>query len=107
MIIVTLLVFVNNEINKAKNVNEKKEITVEGESLVLFDLDEGYFVTSNIYTHRKQYFTDGSIEEGSMNCPRHGGKFDIKTGDPLAGPCFTPLQTYLVDIRKDEVWIDF
>ncbi|MGG1397477.1 non-heme iron oxygenase ferredoxin subunit [Bacillus salipaludis] len=94
-------------IEEVQYINEMKEITVEGESLVLFHLDDGYFVTSNICTHRKQYLTDGSIEEGSVNCPRHGGKFDIKTGDPLAGPCFTPLQTYLVDIRNNDVWIDF
>ncbi|MED1470670.1 non-heme iron oxygenase ferredoxin subunit [Bacillus salipaludis] len=92
---------------EVEHVNEMKEITVEGESLVLFYLTEGYFVTSNICTHRKQYLTDGSIEQGSVNCPRHGGKFDIKTGNPLAGPCFTPLQTYPVDIRNNDVWIDF
>ncbi|RID89077.1 non-heme iron oxygenase ferredoxin subunit [Peribacillus asahii] len=89
-----------------KQVSDMKEINVSEQSLVLFKIDEGYFVTSNLCTHRKQYLTDGSVDGSAVNCPRHGGKFDIKTGEPLAGPCYTALETYPVDIRDDEVWID-
>ncbi|MGG1675438.1 Rieske (2Fe-2S) protein [Neobacillus sp. NRS-1170] len=92
---------------EVEHVSEMKEIIIDNESLVLFHLQEGYYVTSNICTHRRQYLTEGSMDGGSVNCPRHGGKFDIKTGEPLAGPCFAPIQTFPVDIRNNEIWIDF
>lgn len=83
-------------------------ITIEDEYLVLFNIDGTYYVTSNICTHRNQLLTNGSLDGEVVNCPRHGGKFDVKTGKPLGGPCFTSLKTFEVDIRnEDEVWINY
>ncbi|WP_274363520.1 Rieske (2Fe-2S) protein [Paenibacillus thermotolerans] len=85
---------------------EMKQIVFNEECLALFHVEDGYYVTSNLCTHRKQYLTDGSLDGEIVSCPRHGGKFDVKTGAPTAGPCYTPLPTYSVEIRNDEIWID-
>ncbi|WP_139489088.1 non-heme iron oxygenase ferredoxin subunit [Brevibacillus dissolubilis] len=87
-------------------VGEMKQVIVDGAELALYHLDDGFYVTSDICTHRKQYLTDGSLAGHIVACPRHGGTFDVKTGAPASSPCVIPLQTYPVEIRQEEVWIE-
>lgn len=53
---------------------------------------------------------EGPLEEGELNgteieCPRHGARFDIKTGKALCLPAITPIPVYSVEIRSDEIWV--
>jgi Rieske Fe-S protein len=42
--------------------------------------------------------------EGSFYCPCHEGRFDVKTGAPIAGPPQRPLPRILLDIRGREIY---
>jgi ethylbenzene dioxygenase ferredoxin subunit len=50
--------------------------------------------------------TDGYVEGDEVECPFHGGRFNIRTGEPTAFPCVVPLQTYTVTVVGDEVCIE-
>jgi 3-phenylpropionate/trans-cinnamate dioxygenase ferredoxin subunit len=39
-------------------------------------------------------------EEGVAICPRHGSKFDIRSGRPLTLPAYVPVDTF--PVRVDE-----
>ena len=50
---------------------------------------------------------DGPLAEGEFDpdegvaiCPRHGSKFDIRTGRPLTLPAYVPVDTF--PVRVDE-----
>jgi 3-phenylpropionate/trans-cinnamate dioxygenase ferredoxin subunit len=50
---------------------------------------------------------DGPLAEGDWDpeecvvvCPRHGSKFDLRTGRPLTLPAYVPVETY--PVRVDE-----
>lgn len=91
---------------KEIRVGEMKQVIVNDVSLALYHLEDGFYVTSDLCTHRKQFLTNGSLQGHIVSCPRHGGKFDVKTGEPAAFPCVVPLQIYPVDVRDGEVWLD-
>jgi len=42
--------------------------------------------------------------EGIFYCPCHEGRFDVRTGAPLAGPPRRPLPRVILDIRGSEVF---
>ena len=51
---------------------------------------------------------DGPLCEGDWEpdecivvCPRHGSRFDIRTGRPLTLPAYEPVETYPVSVRDD------
>jgi 3-phenylpropionate/trans-cinnamate dioxygenase ferredoxin subunit len=53
---------------------------------------------------------DGPLAEGDWDpeervvvCPRHGSKFDLRTGRPLSLPAFLPVDTF--PVRVDEAGI--
>jgi 3-phenylpropionate/trans-cinnamate dioxygenase ferredoxin component len=51
---------------------------------------------------------DGPLCEGDWEhdecvviCPRHGSRFDIRSGRPLTLPAYVPVATYAVAVRDD------
>ena len=51
---------------------------------------------------------DGPLCEGEWDaaacevvCPRHGSRFDLRTGTPLSLPAYLPVETYPVRVRDD------
>lgn len=73
--------------------------------LAVYNVDGQYYVTSNICTHNIAALTDGYLEGDIVECPLHGGKFNVKTGEATHFPCVEPLQTYEVEIREGTVFI--
>ena len=49
--------------------------------------------------------TEGYIEGQIVECPMHGGTFEIATGKPIGAPCTVPLATYPVRVEGDTISI--
>jgi 3-phenylpropionate/trans-cinnamate dioxygenase ferredoxin subunit len=56
---------------------------------------------------------DGPLVEGELNqekctieCPRHGSLFDLKTGKPLTLPAYVPVDTFPVRIEDDTIKLE-
>jgi 3-phenylpropionate/trans-cinnamate dioxygenase ferredoxin component len=56
---------------------------------------------------------DGPLVEGELDqeactieCPRHGSRFDLKTGKPLTLPAYVPVETYPVLIDDDKIKLE-
>jgi len=41
-----------------------------------------------------------------VECPRHGARFDIRTGAVLAMPATAPVPTYAVRVQGDEIQVE-
>ena len=56
---------------------------------------------------------DGPLVEGGLDqekctveCPRHGSLFDLKTGKPLTLPAYVPVDTYTVTVENDTIKLE-
>jgi 3-phenylpropionate/trans-cinnamate dioxygenase ferredoxin subunit len=56
---------------------------------------------------------DGPLAEGefdatscTVECPRHGSLFDLRTGKPKSLPAYRPVETYDVRVESDEVKLE-
>jgi nitrite reductase/ring-hydroxylating ferredoxin subunit len=83
------------------------QVLVEDETIALYHLEDGFRATSDVCTHAGESLTEGKLEGCIVACPKHGGKFNVVTGDATAFPCVVPIETYDVEIRDEHVWIDF
>lgn len=85
---------------------EMKSATIGKRTIALYRLGDGRFHATEAYcTHGHALLSDGYIEGGIVECPMHGGTFEIATGQPKGAPCVTPLATYAVRIEGDSVLI--
>ncbi|OFW81136.1 MAG: (2Fe-2S)-binding protein [Alicyclobacillus sp. RIFOXYA1_FULL_53_8] len=89
------------------SVGAMKQVTVEDEDIALYHLEDGFYATSDACSHASQPLSKGSLTGHVVACPKHGGKFDIHTGQAVAFPCVIPIQVYQVEVRGTEVWLDF
>lgn len=84
-----------------------KQVTIRDEDIALYHTTDGFFATSDVCTHASESLCKGSLHGNIVACPKHGGKFDVTTGQPTAFPCVYPVATYEVELRGSEVWLDF
>jgi nitrite reductase/ring-hydroxylating ferredoxin subunit len=69
--------------------------------------DEEFYCTADLCTHGASSLSDeGDLNGHVIECTWHEGKFDIRTGQPCALPCTTPLQTYPVVLHDEQVCIE-
>lgn len=80
-------------------------VFIEGmPALAVYNVDGDIFVTDNTCTHGNAMLTDGYQDGGIVECPFHGGSFDIRTGAPKAFPCQVAVKTYTVVI--EDGWVN-
>jgi len=58
----------------------------------------------DICTHEGQPLADGPLQACEITCPRHGARFDIRTGKPLCMPATEPVRTFEVQVRDGKVF---
>jgi 3-phenylpropionate/trans-cinnamate dioxygenase ferredoxin subunit len=64
--------------------------------------DGEYFATDGLCTHEKVHLADGLVMDDIIECPKHNGRFNYKTGTTRGAPVCINLKTYpvKVDARK-------
>lgn len=81
------------------------QVNLEGRPpLALVRLDNEFFVINDTCTHGEASLSDGEIINGDIECPFHGGRFDIRTGAVTAFPCTKALTVYPVKVEDDQVF---
>jgi 3-phenylpropionate/trans-cinnamate dioxygenase ferredoxin subunit len=78
---------------------------VEDRKIAVFRLKDGFFAIEDICTHDGGPLAEGEIEEDQVICPRHGARFNIKTGAALTLPAVTPVESYPVRVEGNELFI--
>lgn len=71
-----------------------KAVDAADRSLALYNVEGQFYATDNECTHAYAMLTDGTIDGEVIECPLHGGAFEIKTGKGLGAPIFCDLKTY-------------
>lgn len=86
---------------------ERKLIEVEGTRIAIFNLDGEYHAIEDVCTHDGGPLVEGDIvNDGQVMCPRHGARFDIRTGAAVSMPAFTPTESFQVHVEGDEIWVE-
>jgi len=79
--------------------------TLGNRRIALYRLDGKVYVLDDVCTHALALLSQGFIEDGAVECPLHGARFDIATGRCLSPPATVDLRTYAVRIEGDEVFV--
>ncbi len=68
--------------------------------------DDQYYATDGLCTHEKIHLADGLVMDHIIECPKHNGRFDYRTGAAKGAPACVNLKTYAVKIEGTRVFID-
>jgi len=78
---------------------------VEDRKIAVFRLEDAFYAIEDICTHDGGPLAEGEIEDDEVICPRHGARFNIKTGQALTLPAVTPVESYPVRVEGNELYI--
>ena len=59
---------------------EMKMVTLGEEDILLANVDGKIHAVSDLCSHADASLSDGYIEEGEVECPLHGSRFNLTTG---------------------------
>lgn len=81
-----------------KNLNEgdKKLIFHDNYKILLVKHNNSYFAIDAICTHEDESLASGFLSDSCIECPKHGARFDLSTGEVKALPAVRPLKTYKI-----------
>ena len=83
---------------------ECKVITTDGVAIAVFNLDGEIYAIEDVCTHDGGELTGGLVEGAQIECPRHGARFDIRTGEVLRAPAYEPIATFPVKVEDGKVF---
>ena len=91
------------------DVNDPGSLLVEVDDrlVVLIHAAGHWYALDDVCTHDGGPLSEGPIDaaEGTIACPRHGAKFDVKTGAALTMPATKPTVAHEVKIDGDRVLV--
>jgi glycine betaine catabolism B len=80
-----------------------KGVQVDGENICVVNVEGKYFAINNICTHEGGPLADGTLDGYEVECPWHGSKFDVRTGEVKNPPATEPEPTYEVKIEGPDI----
>lgn len=82
-------------------------VVVNDVRIALFNLNGEIYALEDRCTHDGGPLVEGTIVNGcEVRCPRHGARFDIRTGAALSLPAFEPTGTFVVYVEGGKIFIE-
>lgn len=79
--------------------------TYRRKEICLYKLEDGIYATDNSCSHEYSPLNEGMIVGGDVYCPKHGSRFDIRTGAVKDFPATRPVKTFETKIEDGYVWV--
>lgn len=73
-------------------------------AIAVFNIDGAFHAVEDVCTHDGGELTGGCLDGFAVECPRHGARFDLRTGAVLAPPAVTPIVVMPVRVAADGIW---
>ena len=79
----------------------------DGRTFALYrSMDNKYYATDGLCTHEQVHLADGLVIDNIIECPKHNGRFDYRTGAAKGAPVCVDLKTYPVKVEGGRVLLE-
>jgi 3-phenylpropionate/trans-cinnamate dioxygenase ferredoxin subunit len=80
-------------------------VEVEDRLVVLLHVSGKFYALDDVCTHDGGPLSEGTIHDHTIACPRHGARFDIRTGAALTMPATQATASHSVRVEGDRVLV--
>ena len=83
-------------------------VEVDGVEIGVFNCGGDLLAIEDRCSHDDGPLAEGSFDQATctVECPRHGSLFDLRTGRPKTLPAFAPVETFEVRIEDGEIKLE-
>jgi 3-phenylpropionate/trans-cinnamate dioxygenase ferredoxin component len=86
-------------------VNERLFLELNDQPIVILNLAGTLYAVGDVCTHDNGPLGDGEIDGFELICPRHGARFDIRSGKATRSPAFQDIPAYSVKIENGKIFL--
>lgn len=83
----------------------RKSLVFDERAVLIIRIGDDVYAVEDVCSHDGQPLTDGPLEGTAIECPRHGARFDVRTGRPLCMPAVEPIATFEVKVQGNDVYL--
>jgi 3-phenylpropionate/trans-cinnamate dioxygenase ferredoxin subunit len=83
-----------------------KVVEAGDEDVALCNIDGEIYAVANVCTHDDGPLGEGLLLGDEIECPRHGARFNVRTGEVKSLPAIVSIPTFEVRIEGDDVLVD-
>jgi 3-phenylpropionate/trans-cinnamate dioxygenase ferredoxin subunit len=83
-------------------------VEADGRKIGVFNCGGELFAIEDRCSHDDGPLAEGEFDTGActVECPRHGSLFDLRTGKPKTLPAYVPVETFEARVENDEVKLE-
>lgn len=83
-------------------------IEAEGRKIGIFNCDGEYLAIEDRCSHDDGPLAEGTLDcaAGTVECPRHGSLFDLRSGRPKSLPAYQPVDTFPVRVEEGDIVVE-
>ena len=82
-----------------------KRFDINGRRMLLANVNGRFCATDDTCTHDGGELASGTVEGEEIVCPRHGARFNIKTGAVTAPPAYEPVYKFPLRVEDGTIQI--
>jgi len=83
---------------------DRRVLDLDGAAIAVFNLDGAYYAIEDLCSHDGGELASGEIEGHDIVCPRHGARFDLRTGAVAAPPALEAIAS--LPTRIEAGWVE-
>lgn len=74
--------------------------------IAMFRVGEDVYAIGDRCSHAEASLSEGEVWDMTVECPRHGSAFDLRTGEALTLPATKPVPIYDVMVEDGTVYLN-
>jgi 3-phenylpropionate/trans-cinnamate dioxygenase ferredoxin subunit len=86
--------------------NEIRQFNLKGKEILVINQNMKFHCLEARCTHAGAPLSEGELENGVLQCPWHGSRFKIETGEVVRGPAKKRLPVYASIVKDNLVFVD-
>ena len=84
---------------------EARRVVLDGIEIALCNVAGELYAVDDVCTHAYASLSDGLLCGAEIECPLHGGRFDVKSGRALGGIVSEDLRRFALKVEGDDVFL--
>jgi 3-phenylpropionate/trans-cinnamate dioxygenase ferredoxin subunit len=73
-------------------------------AIAVFNIDGELYAVEDVCTHDGGDLATGELYGYEIECPRHGARFDVRSGAVLCPPAYEPIAKFPLKIEGDSIF---
>ncbi len=84
---------------------ERLFLEIDSTPIAVFNIAGQYFAIDDVCSHDNGPVAEGDLVDHSIECPRHGARFDLESGKALSMPAVVDIAAYPVRVESEQILV--